>query len=106
MNHWAWPHPGTIMMFGKTLLVSGVGLLLGFGVTLSVGAGETGLDPPGLVLNPLNGSDNVGQDTSVTIGGLTAYGSSVTTMRANANLRWPTALPRLAPLPPSLPWTT
>lgn len=33
-------------MSSKTLLVLGIGLLLGFGLTLSVGADDTGLERP------------------------------------------------------------
>ncbi|TKS59971.1 MAG: hypothetical protein EWM72_01828 [Nitrospira sp.] len=68
INHWAWPHPGTIRMSRKTFLVLGVGLLLGFGLTLSVGADDTALERPGFALTTLDGSGNVGRFSSVTIG--------------------------------------
>src|SRR6267142_880026 len=55
-------------MFGKTFLVLEVGLLLGFGLTLSVGADDTVLERPGFALTSLDGSGNVGQYSSVTIG--------------------------------------
>ena len=55
-------------MSGKTLLVLGLGLLISFGLTHSTGAGETALERPELVLATLNGSGNVGQDASMTIG--------------------------------------
>jgi hypothetical protein len=64
-------------MSRKTLLVLGVGLLLGFGLTLSTGADETGLERPGFALTTLDSAGDVGQDTSVTIGadglGLISY---------------------------------
>lgn len=64
-------------MSRKTLLVLGIGLLLGFGLPLSVGADDTGLDRPGFALTTLDGPGNVGQYTSVTIGkdrlGLISY---------------------------------
>ena len=64
-------------MSRNTFLVLGVGLLLGFGLTLSVGAYDTGLERPGFALTTLDGSGNVGQHTSVTIGadglGLISY---------------------------------
>ena len=46
-------------MFRKTFLVLEVGLLLGFGLTLSVGADETALERPGFALTTLDGSGNV-----------------------------------------------
>ena len=71
------PNPGTTMMSRKTLLVLGIGLLLGFGLTLSAGADDTGLERPGFALTTLDGPGNVGQYTSVTIGadglGLISY---------------------------------
>ena len=64
-------------MSRNTLFVLGVGLLLGFGLTLNVGANDTGLERPRLALTTLDGPGNVGQDTSVTIGadglGLISY---------------------------------
>lgn len=64
-------------MSRNTLLVLGVGLLLGFGLTLNVGADDTGLERPGFALTTLDGPGNVGQYTSVTIGadglGLISY---------------------------------
>ena len=64
-------------MSRNTFLVLGVGLLLGYGLTLSVGAYDTDLDRPGLTLTTLDGPGNVGQYTSVTIGadglGLISY---------------------------------
>ena len=77
INHWAWPYPWTITISRKTLLVLGVGLLLGFGLTFSVGANDTGLERPEFALTTLDGPGNVGQYTSVTIGadglGLISY---------------------------------
>jgi hypothetical protein len=65
------------MMSRKTLLVLGIGLLLGFGLPLSVEANDTRLERPGLALTTLDGPGNVGQYTSVTIGadglGLISY---------------------------------
>ena len=65
------------MMSRKTFLVLGVGLLLCFGMTLSVGADDTGHERSGFALTTLAGSGNVGQYTSVTIGadglGLISY---------------------------------
>src|SRR5262245_1436189 len=55
-------------MFRRTVLVLEVGLLLGFGLTLSVGAGDNTLDRPGFSLTTLDGSGNVGQYSSVTVG--------------------------------------
>jgi hypothetical protein len=55
-------------MFRKTFLALGVGLLLGFGLTLSVGADDTALERPGYALTTLDGSGNVGRFSSVTIG--------------------------------------
>jgi len=64
-------------MSRKSLLVLGVGFLLGFGLTLSAGADETGLERPGFALSTLDSAGEVGQDTSVTIGadrlGLISY---------------------------------
>ena len=55
-------------MSRKTFLALGVGLLLGFGLTLSVGADDTALERPGYALTTLDGSGNVGRFSSVTIG--------------------------------------
>ncbi len=55
-------------MFRRTVLVLEVGLLLGFGLTLSVGAGDNTLDRPGFSLTTLDGSGNVGQYSSVATG--------------------------------------
>ena len=55
-------------MFRKTFLVLEVWLLLGFGLTLNVGAYDTALERPGFALTTLDGSGNVGQYSSVTIG--------------------------------------
>src|SRR6185295_13336376 len=55
-------------MLRKTFIVLEVGLLLGFGLTLSVGADDTALERPGFALTTLDGSGNVGQYSSVTIG--------------------------------------
>src|SRR5206468_3816321 len=46
----------------------GVGLLFGFGLTLSVGADDTALERSGYALTTLDGSGNVGRFSSVTIG--------------------------------------
>jgi hypothetical protein len=46
----------------------GVGLLLGFGLTLNIGADDTALERPGYALTTLDGSGNVGWFSSVTIG--------------------------------------
>lgn len=77
MIDWVCLYTGTIMMFRKTFLVLGVGLLLGFGLTLSVPAGGTGREPPGMTFTTLDGPGNVRQYTSVTIGagrlGLISY---------------------------------
>jgi hypothetical protein len=54
-------------MLRKTLLVVAVGLLLGTGVTINVGADDIGLEHPGLALTTLDSAGEVGQDTSVTI---------------------------------------
>ena len=55
-------------MFRKTVLVLVVGLLLGFGLTLSVGADDNAFERPGFALTTLDGSGNVGQYSSVAIG--------------------------------------
>ena len=55
-------------MSRKTFLVLEVWLLLGFGLTLNVGAYYTALERPGFALTTLDGSGNVGQYSSVTIG--------------------------------------
>ena len=55
-------------MFRKIFLVLEVGLLLGFGLTLSVGADDTALERPGFALTTLDGSGNVGQYSTVSIG--------------------------------------
>ncbi len=64
-------------MCRKLFLVLGVGLLLGFGLPLSGGADDTGLERPRFALTTLDGPGNVGQYTSVTIGadglGLISY---------------------------------
>ena len=66
-----------ITMSRKTLLILGVVLLSGFGLTLNAGADDTGLERPGFALTTLDGSGNVGQYTSVTMGadglGLISY---------------------------------
>src|SRR5688572_4462249 len=71
------PHPWTIRMSRKTVFGLGIGLLLGFGFTVSVGADGTALERPGFALTTLDGSGNVGQYSSVTIGtdglGLISY---------------------------------
>jgi len=55
-------------MSRKTFLLFQVTLLLGFGPALTVGAGETALARPGFALTTLDGSGDVGQYSSVTIG--------------------------------------
>src|SRR5688572_31033722 len=55
-------------MFRKPVLVLEVWFLLGFGLTLSVGADDTALERPGFARTTLDGSGNVGQYSSVTIG--------------------------------------
>src|SRR4026208_1069132 len=55
-------------MFRKPVLVLEVWLLLGFVLTLSVGADDTVLERPGFARTTLDGSGNVGQYSSVTIG--------------------------------------
>jgi hypothetical protein len=55
-------------MSRRTFLVFGVELLLGFGLTLSVGADDTALERPGFALTTLDGSGNVGRFSSVTMG--------------------------------------
>jgi hypothetical protein len=65
------------MISRNTFLVLEVGLLLGFVLPLSIGAGDTSLVRPGVALTTLDGPGNVGQYTSVTIGadglGLISY---------------------------------
>jgi hypothetical protein len=77
INHSAWPHLGTITMSRKTFLVLEAWLLIGFGLTLSVGAKDTGLERPRLALTTLDSAGEIGQFTSVTIGadrlGLISY---------------------------------
>ena len=64
-------------MSRQTFLALGVWLLLGFGLTLNVGADDTALERPGYALTTLDGSGNVGRFSSVTIGtdglGLISY---------------------------------
>ena len=64
-------------MSRKTFLILGVWLLLGFWLTLSVGADVTALERMGFGFTTLDGSGNVGQYSSVTIGadglGLISY---------------------------------
>ena len=55
-------------MSRTTFLALGVGLLSGFGLTFTVGADNTVLERPGYALTTLDGSGNVGQYSSVTIG--------------------------------------
>src|SRR5438552_9317950 len=52
----------------KTFFALRVGLLIGSGLTLSVGADDTALERPGYPLTTLDGSGNVGRFSSVTIG--------------------------------------
>ncbi len=52
----------TFLLFQVTLL------LLGFGPALTVGAGETALARPGFALTTLDGSGDMDQYSSVTIG--------------------------------------
>jgi hypothetical protein len=65
------------MISRNTFLILGVWLLLGFGLPLTIGADDTGLERPGFALTTLDGPVNVGQYTSVTIGadglGLISY---------------------------------
>ncbi|HXC66958.1 MAG TPA: hypothetical protein VN638_06015, partial [Nitrospiraceae bacterium] len=64
-------------MSKKTFLVMGVALLCCFGLTLTVGAGETDFERRGFALTTLDGSGDVGQYSSVTMGadglGLISY---------------------------------
>jgi hypothetical protein len=66
-----------ITMSRKMYLVLGVGPLLGFGLALSAGAGDTDLARPGFALITLDSTGDVGQDTAVTVGadglGLISY---------------------------------
>ena len=55
-------------MSRKTFFALGVGLLFGFGLTLSFGADDTALERSGYALTTLDGSGNVGRFSSVTIG--------------------------------------
>ena len=55
-------------MSRKTFLFFGVALLLGFWLTLSVGADVAALERTGFAFTTLDGSGNVGQYSSVTIG--------------------------------------
>ncbi|MEO7863976.1 MAG: hypothetical protein ABIU05_26810, partial [Nitrospirales bacterium] len=55
-------------MFRKPVLVLEAWFLLGLGLTLSVGADDTALERPGFARTTLDGSGNVGQYSSVTIG--------------------------------------
>ena len=65
------------MMFGKTFLVLGIGLLVGVGLTPSISADDTGPVRSGFALTSLDSVGKVGQYTSVTIGadglGLISY---------------------------------
>ena len=55
-------------MSRKIVFGLGVGLLLGFGLTVSVGADGAALERPGFAFTTLDGSGNVGLYTSVTVG--------------------------------------
>lgn len=73
-----WPAGGTITMFKNTFLVLGVGLSLGFGLPLTIGADDTSLARQEVTLTTLDGPGNVGQFTYLTIGRI-AWASSATT---------------------------
>ena len=55
-------------MLRNIFLILGIGLLLGFGLTVSVGANDTALDRVGLALTTLDSLGKSGQYTSVTVG--------------------------------------
>jgi len=70
-------YTGKITMSRNALLVLEVGLLLGFGLTFSVGANDTDLQQPRFSVTTLDSTGDVGQFTSVTMGtdglGLISY---------------------------------
>ena len=55
-------------MSGKTYLVLRLGLLLGFGLISNADAAYAALERPGFAITSLDGSGDIGQHSSVTIG--------------------------------------
>jgi hypothetical protein len=64
-------------IFKNTFLVLRIGVLVSFGLPLTVGAGDTGRERSESVLTTLDSSGDVGRSTSATIGadglGLISY---------------------------------